>query len=168
MSDVESVTAIKTRVEERIDTHQRRMESVTAALGTPRTAYWIAFSVIVWICLNVGLSALGVTWLDPAPFYGLHLASSIAGLAMAVLILITQNRESRDDRERSHLTLQVNLLAEQKVTKLISLLEELRHDLPNVRDRVDREAEEMLAPVDPQAVLDALQEAPATTPPEET
>jgi uncharacterized membrane protein len=43
----------------------------------------------------------------------------------------------RDRRTAAHLDLQINLLTEQKVTKLIRLLEELRADMPGVRTRHD-------------------------------
>ena len=78
---------------------------------------------------------------------------------MTTMVLITQNRQTHDAEQRAQLDLQINLLAEQKVAKLIALLEELRRDLPIVQDRVDRAAEAMTEPVDPHAVLSALQEA---------
>ncbi len=65
------------------------------------------------------------------------------------MVLNTQNRQGRHAEQRSHLDLQVNLLAEQKIAKLIALVEELRRDLPQVRDRVDHVAEAMKESVDP-------------------
>lgn len=54
--------------------------------------------------------------------------------------------------------LQLNLLSEQKIAKIIALLEELRTDLPEVVDRHDPEAAVMQDAADPIAVLEALQE----------
>jgi uncharacterized membrane protein len=54
--------------------------------------------------------------------------------------------------------LQINLLTEQKIAKLIALVEELRTDLPNVQNRQDSEAEVMQQVTDPQVVMDILQE----------
>jgi uncharacterized membrane protein len=51
----------------------------------------------------------------------------------------------------------VTLLVEQKVTKVIALIEELRRDLPSVQNRVDSQAEAMQEVVDPQTVLSALE-----------
>jgi uncharacterized membrane protein len=86
---------------------------------------------------------------------------------MTTLVLITANRQTRNAEERSHLDLQVNLLAEHKVAKLIGLVEELRRDLPMVRNRVDREADVMQEAVDPHAMLDALERASETEPPKD-
>jgi uncharacterized membrane protein len=59
------------------------------------------------------------------------------------------------------------LLAEQKLAKLIALIEELRRDMPNVNNRVDSLAEAMTHAVDPNAVADALkhtlEEAPQSS-----
>jgi uncharacterized membrane protein len=78
---------------------------------------------------------------------------------MATTVLATQNRQQRSAGERALLDLQVNLLAEQKVAKLISLLEELRRDMPDVKNRTDPLAEAMTQSVDPHAVVTALQES---------
>lgn len=73
------------------------------------------------------------------------------------MVLIAQNRESKLEEQRLHLELQDNLLTEQKTTTIIRLLEELRHDLPMVKDRHDPEATEMQKPMDPDEVLAALE-----------
>ena len=43
------------------------------------------------------------------------------------------------------------------MAKLIALIEELRQDLPNVKDRQDDEAEKMKETVDPHRVVDVLE-----------
>jgi uncharacterized membrane protein len=73
-------------------------------------------------------------------------------------VLIYQTRQEELSEERSHLMLQLNLLTEQKIAKLISLVEELRVDLPDVIDRDDLEAEIMKQATDPEAILGALQQ----------
>jgi uncharacterized membrane protein len=52
----------------------------------------------------------------------------------------------------------VSLLAEQKTAKLIALIEELRRDLPNVKDQHDPQAAAMEQATDPHAILGALEE----------
>jgi len=64
-------------------------------------------------------------------------AFGLFGALVATTVLTAQNRQNVENERRAHLELQVNLLAEQKVTKIIALLEELRRDLPIVRDRRD-------------------------------
>jgi hypothetical protein len=45
-----------------------------------------------------------------------------------------------------------------KITKVVALLEQLRQDSPDLRDRVDELAEAMSQPADPQSVIDAIKE----------
>jgi uncharacterized membrane protein len=53
--------------------------------------------------------------------------------------------------------LQVNLLTEEKTSKIIQLLEELRRDMPDVRTKDDDEAAELAKPADAKAVLTAIE-----------
>ncbi len=65
------------------------------------------------------------------------------------------------------LDLQVNLLTEQKVAKVIHLLEELRRDLPMVKDRHDPQAAVMQERADTAQLASALDEVGLTGGPEE-
>jgi uncharacterized membrane protein len=55
-------------------------------------------------------------------------------------------------------------LSEQKIAKVIQLLEESRRDNPLVGNRLDSEAEPMAQPADPQSVLDAIKKTHVSTP----
>jgi uncharacterized membrane protein len=62
------------------------------------------------------------------------------------------------EEQRAHLDLKVTLLTEQKAAKMIDLLEELRRDLPNVKNRLDPEAVALQKSMNPDLVLAALDE----------
>lgn len=159
------MASIRARAEQRLGKHQRMMEVATAALGRPHTVYVILLIVVGWVVFNVATPGLwGWRRVDPPPFFWLQGTVALSALLMTTLVLITENRQTRNAEERSHLDLQVNLLAEHKVAKLIALVEELRRDLPMVRDRIDREADAMQEAVDPHAMLDALEKAPDAKP----
>ena len=98
-----------------------------------------------------------VQWRVPI-FNAYEQGLDVALLLISTGVLIYQARQEKVAEERSHLTLQLNLLTEQKIAKLIALVEELRTDLPNVRNRHDSEASEMQKTTDPQVVLNALKE----------
>jgi uncharacterized membrane protein len=82
---------------------------------------------------------------------------SLSALVTTIVVLITQKRQGKMAERRGQLNLQMSLLVEQKVTKVIGLLEELRRDLPSVQDREDLEAEAMTEATDPDALLTALE-----------
>jgi uncharacterized membrane protein len=157
--NVETLASLRARADQGVSPHQRRIERLTGQLGQPRSFYLIVAFVTSWMCVNLVAPRLGLRAFDPPPFVWLQGLVGLGALLMATIILITQNRQTRHAEERSQLDLQVNLLSEQKAAKIVALLEELRRDIPTVRNRVDRVAEAMEEPVDPHAVLSALEES---------
>src|SRR6202011_1901424 len=147
--NLETVLALRAKEEERVGRHQRLIERLTQSLGRPRTLYLILTLTLGWVSLNGAAPAFHWSAPDPPPFYWLQGLVGLSALLMTTMVLTTQNRQGRHAEQRAHLDLQVNLLAEQKVTKLISLMEELRRDLPNVQNRKDSTAEAMEHAVDP-------------------
>jgi uncharacterized membrane protein len=77
---------------------------------------------------------------------------------LTVFILATQRREDQLSELRQRLTLELAMLSDQKSAKLIALIEELRTDMPSVRNRRDHEAEAFADPADPEAVIDRLRD----------
>src|SRR5882672_2464043 len=148
VQNVETIASLLARSEEQVNSHQRGIERVTAVIGRPATVYVFVLIIVVWTTSNAVMTAAGRP-LDPPPFFWLQGAIGFLALMMSTVVLTTQNRLARLTEQRSHLDLQVNLLAEQKAAKIIELMEELRRDLPNVRNRVDRVADVMKEAVDP-------------------
>jgi uncharacterized membrane protein len=154
--NIESIVDLHMRAEKRVSHHQRLIETVTANLGRPRFFYLILLFVATWIGVNLLLPHLGIKSFDPAPFSWLQGIVGLSALLMTTVILITQNRYGKLDDLRMHLNLQVNLLIERKVTKLVDLVEELRRDMPQVENRHDPQAEAMKEPVNPHEVVKNL------------
>jgi uncharacterized membrane protein len=137
---------------------QRTVERLTRFFSRPRAAGLLAAGVALWIAVNLGLGFAGHTPFDPAPFNGLQSLASVGALFMTVFILVTQRREDELSELREQLTLELAMLSEHKTAKLIELVEELRRDMPNVRNRPDAEAASLSRPADPEAVLEVLKE----------
>jgi uncharacterized membrane protein len=156
--NIESIVDLHMRAEKRVSHHQRLIETVTANLGRPRFFYLILLFVATWIGVNLLLPHLGIKSFDPAPFSWLQGIVGLSALLMTTVILITQNRYGKLDDLRMHLNLQVNLLIERKVTKLVDLVEELRRDMPQVENRHDPQAEAMKEPVNPHEVVKNLRQ----------
>ena len=77
-----------------------------------------------WVATNLGLIP-GVKPFDPYPFQLLCMIVSIEGVLLSTFVLIKQNRMSQQADYRAHLDLQVNLLTEKEVTKLLQAVERL-------------------------------------------
>lgn len=137
---------------------QRYVDRATAFAGRPFFLGLVCCAVSAWVVLNSTLHFLGLHTFDPPPFVWLELGATGTALLMAILILVTQRSADKLADVRSQLTFELALLTEQKTAKLIELVEELRRDSPEVRDRVDPEAHEMAVRTDPHAVLGAIKE----------
>jgi uncharacterized membrane protein len=109
---------------------QRRLEQFGSFIARP--VYFIAVFVLVgaWICFNLDAKRMGVVEFDPPPFAWLQGFLTFVALVTATVVLVGQRRQMKQSEQHAHLDLQVNLLTEQKVTKLIHMLEDLRHELP--------------------------------------
>jgi uncharacterized membrane protein len=153
---VHKVSALFAEAEGRVGRHQLAIERVTSVLGRPATAYSLAVVILGWLLANGLAPRVGVRALDPPPFSYLQVAVSIAALLTTVIIVTAQNRVDKLAQQRAHLDLQVNLIAEEKIAKLIALIEELRHDIPSVKNRRDSLAEAMTEAVDLHAVAGGL------------
>ena len=156
--NIDAIAALHAHAERGVSRYQRAIEAATALLGRPLFLYLILAFVTLWVGGNLLAPRLHWPRWDPPPFNWLQGIITLAALLMTTVVLITQNRQGKNEERRAQLDLQVNLLAEQKIAKLIALVEELRRDLPNVQNRHDPEAEAMTASADPHAVLSALEE----------
>ena len=156
---IETVAAIHARSQHAASPHHLRIERATGEIGSPRTLYVILAITFSWVVLNTIAHELKLPCPDPPPFAGLQAVVTVAALILTTMVLTTQNRQARISEARSHLDLQVSLLADHKVAKLIQLVEELRTDLPMVRNREDRVAEEMQETVDATAVVEAIEQS---------
>lgn len=115
----------------------------------------------LWISTSIALRRLHIVDFDPAPFFWLQGIVSLGAFLVATAVLIKQNRFAKLAEQREHLDLKVTLLTEQKVAKLIDLIEELRRDMPNVKNRHDPQAAALQQAMNPDQVLAALDEGGA-------
>ncbi len=160
--NIEGVVALQRREWDQASASQRRLERVSRLVGRPVYLTGILIVSAVWIGSNIASSYFGGHPFDPPPFYLLQGLMTLASLITTTIVLIAQNWQTKRELQHAHLDLQVNLLTEQKVTKLIHLMEELRRDLPMVRDRHDPQAAVMQEIADTGQVLSAIEEGGLT------
>ena len=99
----------------------------------------------VWILINKGL-APGVRIFDPFPFNLLTMVVSLEAILLTSFVMITQNRMARQADKRDHLDLQVNLLAEQEITKVLQMLDRICKAL-KISEQ-DKEAQRLMKKTD--------------------
>ena len=94
----------------------------TAASGPVMMAHAVGFTG--WIVINVGLVPQ-VRPFDPFPFPFLTMTVSLEAIFLALFVLASQNRLARQADRRSHLDLQIDLLAEREMTAVLRLLRDI-------------------------------------------
>jgi uncharacterized membrane protein len=82
----------------------------------------------VWVTVNAG-AIPGVRVFDPFPFPFLTLTVSLEAIFLALVVLASQNRLARQADKRSHLDLQIDLLAEREMTAVLQLLQDIASHL---------------------------------------
>jgi uncharacterized membrane protein len=158
--------SVQENIETIVDLYARDESSVSGAqnfverLSSMFSSTWyfgalLAF-VATWIVLELAGQRVGIKSFDPSPFPLLQGVIALNGVLITIAVLVRQNRMTRMEEKRAHLNLQVTLLAEEKTTKIIQLLEELRGDMPNVKNRRDPVVEKLRVETDHVAVLDAI------------
>jgi uncharacterized membrane protein len=160
--NIESVVELQRREWETVSLSQRRVERLSRFIGRPMYLITLLGIVAAWAVYNSSAAAWGLKPFDAPPFELLDGIMSLIALITTTIVLIAQNRQAKLEQQHTHLALQVNLLTEQKVTKLIHLIEELRRDLPMVKDRHDAQATALQERADTAQVVSAIEEVGLT------
>lgn len=156
--NIDAIRSLRAKAGRSLRPDQRRIESFTDFVGQPRAVYVLILMVAVWIGYNESARVFHLESFDPSPFFFLQGVIAFYAAIMSTMILVTQSRQRKEQDFNAHLELQVNLLAEQRTGKIVALLEELRRDLPNVRNRVDPIADALQQVVPPDAVSSAIEQ----------
>jgi uncharacterized membrane protein len=158
-----NIEALRERRRAELETasfEERIARNIAAFTGSMRFVYLHLVIYWFWIAANLGIIPVVRPW-DPT-FVVLAMVASVEAIFLSTFILITQNRMSRLSERRAELDVQVSLLAEQEITKLVAMVSEVLDRL-GVRDEAPDEIEEMKRAVAPEAVLDAIEDGEERT-----
>lgn len=106
----------------------------------------------VWVLWNTGLLP-GLTPFDPYPFGFLTMTVSLEAIILSIAVLITQNRESDIADLREETDFEINVRAENEITKILNMLDEI-HDHLGLSNEDDDE----LALMKKRTNINAIQE----------
>ena len=143
----------------------RVADRITAFFGSMQFVILHVIWFGVWVLLNVGLLRVPyVSEFDPFPFGLLTMIVSLEAIFLATFVLISQNRMARLSEQRAELDLHVNLLAEQKATKALEMLDQITEQLNSLKRfnfTRDPEVEALKVSPEPQEVLQVMKEVVA-------
>ena len=128
--------------------------AMTRFTGSMTFVYVHAALYGLWILANLGIVPGVRSWDDS--FVVLAMIASVEAIFLSTFILITQNRMAAAADRRAELDVQISLLAEHEITKLVELVSDLAERM-GVSPK--SEVEELKRNVAPEAVLDAIAES---------
>jgi uncharacterized membrane protein len=141
----------------------RISDAITDFTGSMAFVYVHVIWFAVWILLNIGLIHIpNVSEFDRFPFSLLTMIVSLEAIFLSTFVLISQNRLATASEKRAELDLQVNLLAEQKATKVLEMLDQITEQLDQVGSRFnfkpDPEVKALKVSPEPQEVLQVIED----------
>jgi len=150
--NVQAITELERKLLDDRQHVSRISELVTKMSSSPA---FIAFHVIIfagWIILNTSRISL-----DPRPFNLLNLALTFEAIILTSIVLIAQRDLRRLGDMRAHLDLQVNILAEQELTAILSLLNQISERLGMDPRNADPKAQQLAKDTDVRTIAKALE-----------
>jgi uncharacterized membrane protein len=132
----------------------RLAEAITRFTGSMAFVYLHLALFGFWIVANLG-------WVPGVPawdesFVILAMIASVEAIFLSTFVLISQNRMQAAADRRADLDLQINLLSEHEVTKLVAMVSEISTHL-GLHHVNGADVEELKRNVAPEAVLDAIE-----------
>jgi uncharacterized membrane protein len=129
---------------------ERLADSITTFSGR---MYFVYFHVVwfgIWIPINLGF--FGMQPFDPFPFGLLTMIVSLEAIFLATFVLISQNRLSAEADRRADLDLQIGLLTEHELTRVLNMLDAIQDKL-GIENNTDQELHDLEKNVNPEDVL---------------
>ena len=118
--NIQTVARLEQEALEQRNLTERIGDAVADFAGTMRFVILQITVFVVYTTLNSGIIPFIKPW-DPYPYILLALLVSLEGVLLSTFVLMKQNRMSRRADQRNHLNLQIDLLAEKEITKILQL-----------------------------------------------
>lgn len=143
------------KVEDQKKTREERIaDGITRFTGSMPFVYLHLVLFGVWILWNSGV--LGLQPFD-ASFVVLAMFASVEAIFLSTFVLISQNRMNEQADKRAELDLQISLLTEHEVTRMISLVRAIAKKL-DIPDAYDEAIDELEQNVHPEKVMDTMEQ----------
>ena len=153
--NIQTLFDLRAQLEQSKDMKDRLADWVTAWSGSMS---FVAVHVVwfaVWIAVNLGWTP--VRAFDPPPFSMLTLVVSLEAIFLATFVLISQNRQAEVDSQRNDLDLQIDLLAEYELTRVLTLVDAIADHL-GIEIAKDPELDELKRDVIPEEVVKEMRQ----------
>ena len=151
--NIEILLAQRKRQKRRASVQQKVADAITAFAGSMPFVYVNAGVFVGWAAINLGW--VGLRPFDPS-FVVLAMLASVEAIFLSTFILISQNRMSTAAAQRADLDLQISLLAEHEITRVLQLVALIAEKL-DLEEASAAELAELKRDVAPEKVLEKIE-----------
>ena len=152
--NIDSIVEMRRAEEQKKGIQERVADALTLFSGSMIFVYVHTLWFVIWIAMNVGW--IGRKPFDPFPFSLLTLIVSLEAIFLSTFVLISQNRAGAIADKRADLDLQINLLSEHEITRLLLLVDAIAVHL-SVDLSKKPEMDELKKDVAAEEVLDRIE-----------
>lgn len=152
--NIHALLAHRTREERERRLRDKIADRVTAFTGSMTFVFIHLVVFGLWVVINLGWTPLPT--FDPT-FVVLAMVASVEAIFLSTFVLITQNRMAALADKRANLDLQMSLLSEHEITRLISLVSEMAKKM-QINESTNPELDELKRDVPPEKVLDRIEQ----------
>ena len=152
--NVEALATIRARYLERRSVEGRAADAITRFAGSMYFVYMHLLLFGGWLLINARVLPI-IEPFDPYPFVMLAMFASVEAIFLSTFVLISQNRQAQLAEKRNDLDLQINLLAEHEITRLLQLVDGIAKRLQVTHG--DHDTDVLKQDVHPEAVIDRME-----------
>jgi uncharacterized membrane protein len=148
--NIRTITRLRLQTARERHVQDRLADAITSLSGSMLFVYLHILWFGAWLLVNTGY--MGIKPFDPFPYGLLTMIVSLEAIFLATFVLISQNRFSDAADRRAELDLQIGLLAEHEITRVLQMLDAIQDKL-GIENDVDSELADLEMETKPEDVL---------------
>ena len=153
--NIQTVARMRERAARRRNIGQRISDAVARFAARETTVIWHVLWFGGWVLVNSRL--LPIRPFDPFPFNVLTTLVSLEAIFLTLFVLESQNRLKQEEERHAQLDLQVNLLAEQEMTLVLRMLQEVCEHLGLQKTVTSATFKELVKSTDVRRLADSVE-----------
>lgn len=150
------IESFKAKIDKKRTRLERYADVITDFSGSNKFLFLNVIWFAIWILLNVHIIP-GIAPFDPFPFGLLTSIVSLEAIILAILVLISQNRSAKIADLREEVHLQIDIIAEEEITKIMEMIG-LLLEKNNIDVSKDKQLHSMLNPTNPDKIKESISE----------
>jgi uncharacterized membrane protein len=148
--NIRTIIRLRVKAASERNLQDRMADAITAFSGRMIFVYVHIVWFGLWIFLNDG--HLKIPSFDPFPYGLLTMVVSLEAIFLSTFVLISQNRLAEESERRADLGLQISLLTEHELTRVLQMLDAIQGKL-GIEDDENSELADLEMETKPEDVL---------------